>query len=292
MAKNEKRIKRRIRNAYIVSTVSVALVLFILGSVGYLILNARQASDRIRERVTLSVFLRDDISSEERQYISAKLDEMEAVKEVKYLSKDDAAAEFKAYAGQDFEGFLEGNPLPASYEVTLNADYSVPDSLKTVETAMRRWDGVDDILYQEAIIGQVTDNIYKFNLVLLLFGGTLLLISLILINNTIRMSIFAKRFIINTMRLVGATRWFIMKPFLGRAVLQGIYAGLIASALMAGVVIGLNRGIPEAGFLTGNVLLAEIFGGLIVAGILIATVFTWTAVRKYARLNTTRLHLY
>lgn len=292
MAANEKRIKRRIRNAYIVSTVSIALVLFIVGAVGYLIMNARQASDRLRENITMSVLLKDDVTAADRKDIFSKLSARTEVKEIKYISKDDAAEEFKEYIGNDFVGFLEENPLPASYEISLNAEYSDVDTLKKFEREIVKLTGVEDVIYQEAIIGQITANIQKFNLLLLLFGCTLLAISLILINNTIRMAIFSKRFIINTMKLVGATRFFIIKPFISRALLQGIYAGIISSVMIGAMVYGLSEGIPEAGFLIGTPFLLTMFGLLFAGGIVISILFTFGAVLKYVNLSTNKLHLY
>lgn len=292
MATNEKKIKRRIRNAYMVSTVSIALVLFLLGAVGYLILNAREASDQLKENMTLSVLLKDELQKADLKTMEKSLKAMPAVKEVAFISKDDAAKEFKEYIGNDFVGFLEGNPLPASFEVTLNAEYSQSDSVKILDTQISQLEGVEDVLYQAAIIEQVTSNIHKFNLILIFFGGTLLLISLILINNTIRMTIFSKRSIINTMKLVGATRVFILKPFLLRAIAQGIYAALIAAALISGVIYGLIQGVPEAGFITAAEPLAYIFGGILVLGILISLLFTYGAVSKYIRLNTNQLYIY
>lgn len=292
MASNDKKIKRRIRNAYFVSTVSIALVLFLLGAVGYLILNARKASDTLKENVTVSVLLKDGLEDASRKEMSAKLSDRKEVKDVKYISKDEAAEDFRSYIGSDFVGFLDENPLPASFELTLRADYSEPDSIKILDKEVQSWAGVDDILYQEVIIEQVTKNIHKFNLILIFFGGTLLLISLILINNTIRMAIFSRRFIINTMKLVGATKGFIMRPFLGRSVLQGIYAGLIASLMIVGVVYGLNHGLPEVGFITDLHILGIILAAVMVMGILISLLFTYWAVSKYVRLNSSQIHIF
>ena len=292
MAGDEKKIGRRVRNAYLVSTVSIALVLFLLGTVGYLILNARKASDSLRENMTVSVLLKDGLSETETEAQEDRLRRLPQVRDVSYISKEAAAEEFEAYAGSDFRGFLDGNPLPASCEVRLRAESSRPDTVKRLDAEWRTWEGVDDVLYQAAVIEQVTDNIEKFNLVMLIFGGTLLLISLILIHNTIRMAIFAKRFIINTMKLVGATRGFILRPFLAKALMQGIAAALIASALIAGVVYGLNRGVPEAGFILAPEPLLLLFAGIVGVGVLISLLFTSWAVRKYVRLDTGQISIY
>jgi len=292
MATSEKRIKRRVRGAYFISTVSIALVLFLLGSVGYLILNAREASDQLKENMTLSVWLKDGLEESTVRTLQGRIQGMSGVKNVTYTSKEQAAQAFTASSGMDFEGFLEENPLPASFEVTLQAEYSEPDSVRMFDAAVSEWEQVDDVLYQAAIIEKVADNIRKFNIVLIFFGGTLLLISLILIRNTIRMAIFSKRSIINTMKLVGATRGFILRPFLWKSIGQGVLAALVALILIAAVIYGLRTGIPEAGFFADLMRLGVLAGAIVLTGVLISLLFTYSAVNKYIRLNTQKMHIY
>lgn len=188
-----KRIKRRVRNAYIVSTVSIALVLFLLGAVGYLIMGALNATERLKENVTVYVMLRDDITAEQSAALKGRIEKHEGVREVKYTSKDEAAAEFQAYLGDDFVGFLQENPLPDMYEVKVASTSAEKEALSALERQLLSWEGVDEVVYQRSVIDQITSNINKFNLILLLFGATLLVISLILLNNTIRVTIFSKR---------------------------------------------------------------------------------------------------
>jgi len=294
MATSDRKIRRRVRTAYLVSTVSIALVLFLLGAVGYLILNARKASDRLRENLTVSVWLADGLDDAGVAGLRGEIEAMPSVKQVVHTTKEQAAESFRQTIGDDFEQFLDENPLPASLEVTLHAAWSNPDSVRAFDAAISAHEAVDEVLYQEALIGQITDNIRRFNLIILFFGGTLLLISLILINNTIRMTIFARRFLINTMKLVGATRGFILRPFLWRAVAQGVWAAAMAAAMIAAVVWALSSGIPEAGFisLSDPEPLAWIAGALLAAGILISLLFTWRAVAKYIRISTNKLHIY
>ena len=281
-----KRIKRRVRNAYIVSTVSIALVLFLLGAVGYLIMGALNATERLKENVTVYVMLRDDITAEQSAALKGRIEKHEGVREVKYTSKDEAAAEFQAYLGDDFVGFLQENPLPDMYEVKVASTSAEKEALSALERQLLSWEGVDEVVYQRSVIDQITSNINKFNLILLLFGATLLVISLILLNNTIRVTIFSKRYIIHTMKLVGAT------PFLVTSVLQGIYAGLISWAMLAVMIVGLSEGLPEVNFVGEHAYIAAICGVLMVGGILISLVFTSFAVRKFLRMNTSNANLY
>lgn len=289
---NNKRIRRKVRNAYIISTVSVALVLFLLGSVGYLILGALGTTQRLKESMTVYVMLSDTVSAQTTTAIGEKLKANRSVREMKFIGKDQAAQEFQEYLGDDFIEFLDQNPLPDAYELKMMAAASDKASLEALEKEVSTWDGVNEVVYQRGVLEQIGQNINKFNLILLLFGSTLLIIALILLNNTIRVTIFAKRYIINTMKLVGATRWFIMRPFLGRSILQGIYAGLICWVMLAVMMMGLHEGLPEVRFVSDQLYLAYIFGGTMVGGILISLIFTTFAVRKFVRMNSSKLHMY
>ena len=289
---NNKRIRRKVRNAYIISTVSVALVLFLLGSVGYLILGALGTTQRLKESMTVYVMLSDTVSAQTTTAIGEKLTANRSVRETKFIGKDQAAQEFQEFLGDDFIEFLDQNPLPDAYELKMTAAASDKASLEALEKEVSTWDGVNEVVYQRGVLEQIGQNINKFNLILLLFGGTLLIIALILLNNTIRVTIFAKRYIINTMKLVGATRWFIMRPFLGRSILQGIYAGLICWVMLAVMMMGLHEGLPEVRFVSDQLYLAYIFGGTMVGGILISLIFTTFAVRKFVRMNSSKLHMY
>ena len=155
-----------------------------------------------------------------------------------------------------------------------------------------QWEGVAEVVYQRGVLEQIGQNINKFNMILLLFGGTLLIIALILLNNTIRVTIFSKRYIINTMKLVGATKWFIMRPFLSRSILQGIYAGLIAWAMLIVMMMGLHEGLPEIKFVSDDNYLALIFAGTMAGGVLISLLFTAFAVRKFLRMSSSKIHIY
>lgn len=289
---SSKRMKRKVRNAYAISTVSIALVLFLLGAVGYLILGALNASDRLKESVSVYVMLDQNAAPDTVATIGKQLQALESVKGVRFISKDQAAREFQEYLGNDFVDFLQENPLPDSYELNLDAAASDRQSLAQLEKQISDWVGVDEVVYQKNVIDQISSNINKFNLVLLLFGGALLVISLILLNNTIRVSIFSKRYVINTMKLVGATRWFIMKPFLGSSILQGIYSGLISWVMLAGLIAGLHEGLPDVRFVSEQMQLAIIFGAMMVGGILISLIFTTFAVRKFLKMKSSKIYFY
>ena len=295
MAREDKRLRRRVRNSYLISTVSIAMVLFLLGATTYLILNALNATDRLRESVVIHIMLDDGLSAEQTAAIKAALEQSEAVREVKYVSKEEAAEKFIAESGEDFTAFLgddpDANPLPDSFEAGLAARGSNREIIEAFVKEAEAMDGVDEVVYQRGVVEQTDTNLGKLNLVLVLFGGALLVIALILLNNTIRMTIMARRRIINTMKLVGANRGFIMRPFIGTATLHGLWAGLAATALFALLVFGLQEGIPEITLLRGNVLLGAIAGGMIILGIVISLLFTVFAVNKAVREDSSKAFL-
>lgn len=292
MAQDDKRLKRKVRSSYLISTVSIAMVLFLLGSVSFLILNALNVTDRLKESVTIYVMLDDGLTDEQTADLRKKIESKDVVREVVYVTKDQAAKQFIADTGDDFSGFIDFNPLPDSFEVGLNARSTDKDVVRDFDREVSAMTGVSEVVYQKSVIEEIGSNINKFNLILLLFGGALLVISLILLNNTIRMTIVARRQVINTMKLVGATRGFIMRPFLGSAVVHGLCAGLIATAMFAAMIAGLQEGLPEIHFLKGNVVLFSIAGGMIVGGVVISVLFTIFAVNKFVRMSGSKIHLY
>jgi cell division transport system permease protein len=217
----------------------------------------------------------------------AALELNDIVRTVTYVTKEEAAEKFIAETGEDFTTFLGDdpavNPLPDSFEVNLAAHGSEREVIEAFVASMEADPGVEEVVYQRGVVEQIGTNLSKFNIVLMLFGGALLVISLILLNNTIRMTIIAKRLVINTMKLVGAGSGFILRPFAASAVWHGLAAGLIATALFALLVFGLQEGVPEISLLTDNVLLAAIAGGMIVLGVVISLLFTMLAIRKAVR---------
>lgn len=291
-AENTKSLRRKVRNSYIISTISIALVLFLLGSVGYLIFNAVRATDLMKENVAIHLMIKQGTSDERIAEIGRELGAHEAVKEVTFVPKAVAAENFKGQIGSDFVEFLAFNPLPDAYEVKLHAQYSDKDYVRKFEKEAASWNGIEEVVYQRAVVEQIGSNINKFNLVLLLFGGALLVIALILLNNTIRLTIYSKRYLINTMKLVGASKWFIMKPFLLRSILHGVYAWLIAAAMFLALVAGLGEGLPEVTFLAESRPVYYVLCGMLLLGILISALFTLFAVNKFVRMNTTKINLY
>ena len=288
---NDRKLRRKVRLSYAISTVSIAMVLFLLGSVSYMILSLMNATDRMKENVAVHVILKDGLTDEEKSAVRGKLLALDGVKEAVFVSEDEAARDFLENAGDDFTQFLDFNPLPDSYEVRMTADGG-QQALRDLERRAMSWPEVGEVVYQRGVVEQIGTNITKFQIALLIFGAVLLVISVILLNNTIRVTIFSKRYIISTMKLVGADRWFILRPFLGSSVRQGLAAALIATMLFGLLVAGIGEGLPEIRFVADRIYLVWIVAGMFVAGLLISVVFTMLAVNKFVRMRTNAVHLY
>lgn len=285
-----RKLRRKVRMSYVVSTVSIAMVLFLLGSVSYLILSVMNATDRMKENIVVYVMLENGLDDAQKEAVKTRLLALEDVREAMYVSKDDAAKDFIAYSGDDFTEFLDFNPLPDSYEVRMNA--SDKENVKKFEKKVGAWTEVEEVVYQRGVVEEIGANINKINIVLMIFGLLLLTISVILLNNTIRITIYSKRYIISTMKLVGATPGFVMKPFMRSATLQGIYAALIATILFGVLVAGLNEGLPELSFVAEKIYLVWVVAGMFLLGIFISLIFTMLAVNKFIRMRTNAIHFY
>lgn len=287
-----KNLRRKVRGSYAISTVSIALVLFLVAAVGYIIWNLSKATDSIKERMTLYVMMEPLASEELTREVEFKLRSMEGIREVKFISKSDAAADFKRYAGGDFEKFLDYNPLPASFEVKIAASESPKELVHSIDQTVSQWKGIDEVVYQQGMVDSMDANLGKFKLLLLIFGGVLLLISLILLQNTIRMSVFSRRELISTMKLVGATKGFIKRPFMKDAFWMGVVAATLASLMFWIMLVALSEGMPYVVLLSGVEVMGCIFGGIYVAGILISLLFSSLVLDRFVAMNSAKINIY
>lgn len=292
--KDDKRLKRKVRNSYIVSTISVTLVLFLLGSVGYLMVAAMKVADTLQQNIPVSVELKNDLSEERREQITKQLSDKELVRTIAYVSKEDKLedAEFRKMFDSEFEEILSENPLLNSFELTLTAKSSDKELIDKFIATISKIKGVDRVSYPALMAERLHSTVNKIRLVLVLFGGALLVISLILLGNTIRLAIFSKRYLINTMKLVGATKWFIMKPFLINSITQGILAGVGASLLFAVTIYGLNEAVPEFTDIAAGSKVAVIILSMVAGGVVISALFTSLALNKFINMKSNKIHLY
>ncbi len=296
MADNrDKRLKRKVRRAYIISTASIALVLFMLGIVSYVTLSAVSAARGLQENVVLSVEMADTLFGNEQQDIMRILNEREETAHVAFLSKEDKVndAEFRRQFELDIDEILGENPLRDSYEVTLKASRATNDDIDAFVAAMSEVTGVEYISVPPVeVIGTMQTNISNISIGLIIFLGALLFISLLLLNNTVRLAIYSKRYLINTMKLVGATKWYIMRPLLADALKQGIWAGIIASALVSLAVYGTELFTPRGIELLGQIEVAVIIGSLVLLGIVITVLFSAAAINKFVNMRSNKIYLY
>ncbi|MDR2449971.1 MAG: ABC transporter permease [Prevotellaceae bacterium] len=291
MARYEKNsTTRRLRSSYLSAVVSISLVLFLLGASGMMLLHAHRLSEYFKENLTLTVILDENATEADAAWVRKQLDAAPYINETKYISKEEAAEEMKLLLGSDFMTVFDFNPLPLAVEAKIKGRYAQIDSVETIEKKLSMIPHIREITYQRSLVEMVNKNIQKTGFVLLVFISLMLFISLVLINNTIRLSIYARRFLINTMRLVGATQWFITRPFLWRSLLQGLFSSVIAIVLLTGVLYVAQNEFGEImGFVDSNLLLF-LFLCVIVLGMLISFVSTLFAVNKFIRIDSDKLY--
>lgn len=285
----DKYSRRRLRSSYFSTVVSVALVLFMLGLVGLVILNAKKLSDHVKENIGFSIFLRDNVKETDIIKLQKSLDAAEYVKSTEYIDREQAMKVFQEEIGEDI-GFLGFNPLLASIEVRLKADYANPDSLVWIEKELLDNQKIKEVHYKKSLVSLVNENVKKITAVLLAFSGLLLIIAIALINNSIRLAIYSKRFLIRSMQLVGATQGFIRRPFLWKGIIHGIIGSLIAIGLLIGVIYSVQKQLPEIFELQDTELFASLFGIVILLGIFISWICTFFAVLKYLRMKPEQLY--
>jgi cell division transport system permease protein len=282
--------KTKLRSSYLTLVVSVSLVLFLLGVLGLVLINAKELSDYFRESLSFSVMLNDDAKEADIRMLQKDLDGKLYVKSTEYVSKDQAAAKMKEDLGEDFINFLGDNPLPPSIDVYLYANYTSPDSVAKIEKYVLEYPFVKEVYYQESLLFLINENVRKISLFLLVISSFLFLIALTIINNTIRLSIYSKRFIIRTMQLVGANRSFIRRPFL----VQSAFHGLMAALIAMGLLMGLLYLIEKEFFLMFNFestdLLVLLGVSLIVIGVLINIISTFFSVNRYLSISEDKLY--
>lgn len=282
--------KQSIFNSHLTATISIALVLFMLGVMGTLGLTAKQLSDYVKENIGFSVVLNDNSKEVDVKRLQKYLDATDYVKSTEYISKEDAAKVLTEDLGEDFITFLGYNPLLSSIEVKLNAVYANSDSLTVIEKEFLTYPQIKEVIYQKDLIHLVNENIRRISIFILGFSALLLFISIALINNTIRLTVYSKRFLIRTMQLVGAKRGFIRRPIIFRNMINGIMAAILAMSLLMGLLVYLQKQINSIISLEDFDIILMVFGGMLLIGILITHLSAFFAVNKYLRMRSDDLY--
>ncbi|MGE5384187.1 MAG: cell division protein FtsX [Omnitrophica WOR_2 bacterium] len=291
MSSNEDQSSQKRLQASTVSTIiSISLVLFMLGLLGLIVLHAEKLSDYVKENIGFSVIVKENITEPSILEFQKKLDAEPFVKSTHFITKEQAAEDLTKELGEDFVDFLGYNPLLSSIDIRLNAEYANNDSLKVLEHKLLKNNLVKEVFYHKSLVDAVNKNIRRISLVILSFSVILLLISIALINNTIRLSVYSKRFIIKTMQLVGATRTFISRPFILRSLIHGLVSSLIAISLLVVVIYFSRKTLPEIVDLQDIDLFLSVFGIVTIIGMVITGLSTILAVGRYLNMKSYKVH--
>jgi cell division transport system permease protein len=289
--KHPKKHKESFFNLHFTSTVSISLVLFMIGLIVSLYLTTHYFTVKSKENVSLSIILNDTISESDLTRLERYLNATEYTKQVVYISRDSALKEHIAAIGEDPSEFLGYNPLSASLEVYLNAEYADVDSINSVILPrLQIFDGITDVTYQKDMIEMLNNNVNKLSLVLSVIALVMLFISIVLINNTIRLSIYSKRFIINTMQLVGAKNSFIRRPFVRRSIGNSLIATFISLLLLGGSVYLVQTQIGDSINLYQLEIIVPVAVIIFITSLIINYVATIVAVNRYLRMRTEQLY--
>ncbi|MCB0431281.1 MAG: cell division protein FtsX [Flavobacteriales bacterium] len=290
MSKEKRSGRSKLQTSYVSTVISMALVLFVLGLLGIIILQARQISDHVKENIGFTVFFKENTKEVDILQFQKNLEAKSFIRHTQYVSKEEAAEQMEKELGEDFVSFIGRNPLLPSIDVFLHANYANNDSLRWITGQVEKSNLIDELVINKDLIDIVNSNIRKISVIMLAFSGLLLLVAVALINNTIRLAIYSRRFLIRSMQLVGATQGFIRRPFVMTGIIQGIVSSLIALSLLFAAMYYASFNYPEIFRLEEPDFLIPLFGGVILTGISIAGISTFLAVRKFLRLKADDLY--
>lgn len=287
---NNKIMRRRLANAYLSSIISISLVLLLVGVAGMLLVNAKSVSDYFKENMQVTVMMKQTVDDDDALEFKKKLDGRRYIKSSLFVSKEQGRRELADMLGDDFLDVFETSPIPVSIDVTLNADYVSADSLEVVRTEISESPLVDEVVYQKSLVDALNANLSRISLVLGIFIALLLFISFVLINNTVRLNVFSRRFTIHTMKLVGATKSFIRAPFLVQSAFQGIFAAIIAIMVLVGMLFFVKSEFEQLFEVFRLELLLLVMGIVLVSGVAICMISTYFVVGKLVSLKKDELY--
>ena len=280
MKKEKRALRRRLAQSYMSSVISISLVLLLIGVSGLLAVNAGSVSNYFRENIKLAIFFEESAVEDEAKKIFAEIRSKSYTKEATYISKEEGAKEMIDVLGEDFLSTFEVNPIPISIELFLNADYLNSDSLRTIVQQFTALSPIKEVIYQDSLVELINENLETAGVVLVIFIALMLFVSVVLINNTVRLNLFSKRFTIYTMKLVGAKRAFIRRPFLNRAIIQGSLSGSISALILGGIVYLVYEDLPELFAILDIKMIILVLGGIICVGILLCLISTYFIVNR------------
>jgi len=283
-------MRRRLANAYLSSVISISLVLLLVGVASLLLVNARGVSDYFKENMQVSVIMKQNVSEEDAMVYRAGLDKARFIRSSVFISREQGERELAEQLGEDFLDIFETSPIPISIDVTLDADYVSADSLEVVKSEISASPLVEEVVYQKSLVDALNANLSRISMIIGVFVALLLFISYVLINNTVRLNVFARRFTIHTMKLVGATRSFIRAPFLVQSAFQGLFAAFIAIIALVVMLYFMRSEFEQLFEIFRLDLLLTVMGIVVVSGLVICMVSTWFVVNKLVSLNKDELY--
>ncbi len=286
----EKYQKRRLRSSYFSVIVSIALVLFLVGLLGLIVLKTNSITKHFKEKVTMTLFLKDNAKNKDVEILKAELKKADYTKEITYISKKEAAKQYSEDIGEDFVEFLGENPLKNAIDISLKSEYVTPEKMGAIEKQLEIRSIIAEISYDKPLIELLTKNINRLSFWMLLFSALFTLIAVVLINSSIRLSVYSKRFTLKTMQMVGATKSFIRTPFIWKSIQLGILGALVSIAGLLAFIIYVNTTIPELELLSNYKILGILFVCIIVLGILITWISTFFATQRFLNLRTDELY--
>jgi cell division transport system permease protein len=286
----EKFQKRRLISSYISVVFSMFLVLFLLGLLGLFILNSKKLADDFKEEIAMTVFFKNEATDTVFTAFQNELKTAKFVKSSVYVTKEEAAKMHTDIIGEDFMTFLGANPLQNSFDIHLKADYINSENIRKIEDHFRANEMVSDIVYDKQLVNLVNDNIKKVSMWILIISGFLALVAVVLINSSMRLSIYANRFIIKTMQMVGATKSFIRKPFIWRSVKLGLAGAVCAVIALVACVLYIDGNYPNLGILENPLTVGVVLLGVLALGVVITWLSTYFATQRYLNLRTDDLY--
>lgn len=282
--------KRRLLTSYFSVIVSITLVLFLLGFFGFLVFSTKKLANHFKEQVTVTILIKDEAKNADIAQLQKTLSVASFVKSLRFISKDEAAETFSKDIGEDFVSFIGTNPLQNVIDLSLKADYAEPDRMAEIKRELEQNSFVSEVVYDQSLVALIHENVNRIGLITLVFSALFTFVSVLLINASIRLSIYSKRFIIKTMQLVGATRSFIRRPFIRTNVRLGILSAFLAILLFYGALLAIVKSYPEFSILLDNTILCIVFIGILAMGILISWLSTYFATQRFLNLNTNDLY--
>jgi len=286
----EKFQKRRVITSYFSVVLSVFLVLFLLGTLGLFVINSKRISDNFKEDIVMTIFMKNEANDSIIKAFDEELRLASFAKDYVYVSKEKAAEQHKKVIGEDFMQFLGVNPLQNSFDVHVKADYVTNDSFKKIETRLRKNPMIADIIYDQQLVTLVNDNVKTITFWILVVSAIFAVVSVLLINSSMRLSIFSNRFIIKTMQLVGATKSFIRKPFIKRSIMLGMIGAVLAVIALIGILIYVDVNFPTLEIFKDKILIGAVLLGVLLLGALIPWLSTYFATQRFLNLRTDDLY--